>query len=174
MYLEGKFGNNPLEVNPYPISTMYAIDRYASFKENWEEFYNKNGIIITDRYVTSNMIHQGSKILDKEERRKYLEWLCELEYEKIQVPRADMTIFLNMPIDKSMELMANRKNKITGNDKKDIHEENKKYLEISYNAACEISKKYHWNVINCIENGNLSTIEEIQSKILVMVKNILW
>lgn len=174
MYLAGKFGNDPLKVNPYPISTMYAIDRYASFKENWEEFYNNNGIIVTDRYVTSNMIHQSSKILDKASREKYLEWLCDLEYDKIKVPQADITLFLNMPIEKSFELMAERKNKITGEEKKDIHEENKKYLEISYNTACEISQKYGWSEINCMDGTRLKTIEEIQEEILSLVKNILF
>ncbi|MGF6906662.1 dTMP kinase [Fusobacterium sp. PH5-44] len=174
MYLAGKFGKDPLSVNPYPISMMYAIDRYASFKEKWEEFYNDDGVIITDRYVTSNMIHQGSKILDLDEKKIYLDWLCDLEYDKIKVPRADITIFLNMPIEKSFELMAERKNKITGESKKDIHEENRKYLEISYQTACDISTQYNWEEIKCMENNQLKTIEEIQEEISEKVKKILF
>lgn len=174
MYLAGKFGNDPLTVNPYPISTMYAIDRYASFKENWEEFYNDGGVIVTDRYVTSNMIHQGSKILDLNERKVYLDWLYDLEYDKIKVPRADITLFLNMPIEKSLELILERKNKITGENKKDIHEDNKKYLERSYRAACDISVEYNWDEIKCMENNQLKSIEKIQEEVLEKVKKILF
>lgn len=174
MYLAGKFGNDPLTVNPYPISTMYAIDRYASFKENWEEFYNDGGVIVTDRYVTSNMIHQGSKILDLNERKVYLDWLYDLEYDKIKVPRADITLFLNMPIEKSLELILERKNKITGENKKDIHEDNKKYLERSYRTACDISVEYNWDEIKCMENNQLKSIEKIQEEVLEKVKKILF
>ena len=177
MYLAGKFGEDPLMINPYPISTMYAIDRYAHFKENWEKFYDDNGIIITDRYVASNMIHQGSKITTPAEKEKYLEWLWDLEYNKIEIPKADITIFLNMPMEKSFELMKDRKNKITGDEKKDIHEKNIKYLEISYKTACEISKKYQWNEIQCVDcmdHNKLKAIEEIQQEILLAVKKILF
>ena len=79
MYLAGAFGEDAMKVNPYPVSTMYAIDRYASFKTDWEKFYNEDGIIVTDRYVTSNMVHQASKIRDLDEKKKYLNWLEDLE-----------------------------------------------------------------------------------------------
>ena len=73
MYLRGDFGKNATDVDPYVCSTFYAVDRYASFKTGWEEFYNNGGIIICDRYTTSNMVHQASKI-DESERDKYLDW----------------------------------------------------------------------------------------------------
>ena len=75
MYLAGEFGYDATKVNPFPISTMYAIDRYASFKQDWGKYYEDDYIIITDRYVTSNMIHQASKIENKEEKNDYLKWL---------------------------------------------------------------------------------------------------
>ena len=131
MYLAGEFGDNAVEVNPYPISTMYAIDRYASFKKDWGKFYEDNGIIITDRYTTSNMVHQASKIEDEKKKDEYLKWLIELEYEKMELPKPDMVIFLNMPTDMAIKLMANRKNKITGEEKKDIHEKSSEYLKKS-------------------------------------------
>ena len=125
MYLSGAFGEDAMKVNPYPVSTMYAIDRYASFKTDWEKFYNEDGIIVTDRYVTSNMVHQASKIKDLDEKKQYLNWLEDLEYEKMGIPRPDLVIFLNMPTEMAVKLMAERKNKITGEEKKDIHERDK-------------------------------------------------
>ncbi|MCI6152567.1 dTMP kinase [Fusobacterium perfoetens] len=171
MYLAGEFGETPLKVNPYPISTMFAIDRYASFKKDWEEFYNNNGVIVTDRYVQSNIIHQASKLATKEEKRKYIEWLEDLEFEKIGIPRADLVIFINMPLEFAKILMANRKNKITGEEKKDIHERDEEYMRKSYENACEVAKTQGWTEVNCVENGRLKTIEEISEEIYKIVKN---
>ncbi|SJZ98846.1 dTMP kinase [Cetobacterium ceti] len=173
MYLAGEFGTDAQKVNPYPASTMYAIDRYASYKKDWEEFYEENGIILTDRYVTSNMIHQASKISDKEEKEVYLNWLEDLEYNKISIPRPDLTIFLNMPPEMANKLMEARKNKITGEDKKDIHEKNKEYLRKSHENACEIAKKYNWVEIKCVDGERLKTIDEINDEIYEEVKKIL-
>ena len=113
MYLAGNFGTDAEKLNPYPISTMYAIDRYASFKMEWGKFYKNDGIIITDRYTTSNMVHQASKILDKDQKIEYLSWLEDLEYNKMELPKPDMVIFLNMPTDMAIKLMENREPNIT-------------------------------------------------------------
>lgn len=170
MYLAGKFGKDATKINPYPVSTMYAIDRYASFKQNWEKFYRDNYIIITDRYVTSNMIHQASKIEDKNKKEEYLKWLEDLEYEKIQIPKPDEIIFLKMPIEKAKILMEERKNKITGEEKKDIHELNEEYLKKSYDNACSISKKYSWTEIECVEENKIKTVEQINNEIFEKIK----
>lgn len=172
MYLAGKFGDNASKVNPYPISTMYAIDRYASYKMDWGNFLQEDGIIITDRYTTSNMVHQASKIEDKEEKEKYLQWLEDLEYNKMELPKPDMVIFLNMPSDMAAKLMAERKNKITGESQKDIHEKNKEYLKKSYDNACEIAKKYNWQEIKCVET-ELKSIEDIGEEIYNLVSSLL-
>lgn len=173
MYLAGNFGKDATKVNPYPVSTMYAIDRYASFKQDWEKFYKDDYIIITDRYVSSNMIHQASKFTNIEDKEKYLEWLEDLEYEKMEIPRAEKIIFLKMPIEKAKILMAERKNKITGNTNKDIHEKNEEYLKSSYNNACEISKRYSWSEIDCVENDEIKSIEKINDEIFNEIKEII-
>lgn len=173
MYLTGAFGVDATKINPYPVSTMYAIDRYASFKQNWEKLYNEDYIIITDRYVTSNMIHQASKIEDEREKNEYLLWLEDLEYEKIAIPRPDEIIFLKMPVEKAKLLMAERKNKITGETKKDIHEINDDYLKKSYNNACSISKKYFWTEIECVEKDKIKSIEQINDEIFAKVKKLI-
>ena len=173
MYLAGEFGTDAEKVNPYPASTMYAIDRYASYKTDWGKFYNGGGIIITDRYTTSNMVHQASKIDNSQEKEIYLSWLEDLEYNKMGIPRPDLVIFLNMPTETAQKLMAERKNKITGEDKKDIHEKNVEYLKKSHKNACEISKKYSWKEIKCVENDRLKTIEEISNEVFELVNGIL-
>lgn len=173
MYLAGEFGTDAEKVNPYPASTMYAIDRYASYKTDWGNFYKDGGIIITDRYTTSNMVHQASKIENSKEKEIYLSWLEDLEYNKMEIPRPDLVIFLNMPTETAQKLMAERKNKITGEDKKDIHEKNVEYLKKSHKNACEISKKYSWKEIECVENNRLKTIEEISNEVFELVSEIL-
>jgi dTMP kinase len=173
MYLAGAFGDNALNVNPYPVSTMFAIDRYASYKMDWESFYNAGGIIVTDRYTTSNMVHQASKIENIDEKSKYLGWLEDLEYNKMGIPKPDLVIFLNMPTEMAVKLMEARKNKITGEEKKDIHEKDTSYLKKSYDNACDIAKKYNWQEIKCVENKRLKTIEEIGEEIYTLVKEIL-
>lgn len=172
MYLAGAFGEDAMKVNPYPVSTMYAIDRYASFKTDWEKFYNEDGIIVTDRYVTSNMVHQASKIRDLDEKKKYLNWLEDLEYEKMGIPRPDLVIFLNMPTDMAIRLMAERKNKITGEEKKDIHERDKEYLKESHANACKIANIYNWKEIKCNDGERIKTIEEIGEEVFSLVEKV--
>lgn len=172
MYLSGAFGEDAMKVNPYPVSTMYAIDRYASFKIDWEKFYNEDGIIVTDRYVTSNMVHQASKIKDLDEKKEYLNWLEDLEYEKMGIPRPDLVIFLNMPTEMAVKLMAERKNKITGEEKKDIHERDKEYLKESHANACKIANTYNWKEIKCSDGERIKTIEEIGEDVFSLVKKV--
>ena len=172
MYLAGAFGEDAMKVNPYPVSTMYAIDRYASFKTDWEKFYNEDGIIVTDRYVTSNMVHQASKIKDLDEKKQYLNWLEDLEYEKMGIPRPDLVIFLNMPTDMAIRLMAERKNKITGEEKKDIHERDKEYLKESHANACKIANIYNWKEIKCSDGDRIKTIEEIGEEVFSLVEKV--
>lgn len=173
MYLAGDFGDSALDINPYPISTMFAIDRYASYKIEWENFYREGGVIVTDRYTTSNMVHQASKIEDETKKNEYLIWLEDLEYNRIGIPKPDLVIFLNMPTEMAVKLMQDRKNKITGEEQKDIHEKNISYLKKSYENACEIAKKQNWQEIKCVENGRLKTIDEIESEIFSLVKEII-
>ncbi|WP_319371385.1 thymidylate kinase [uncultured Ilyobacter sp.] len=173
MYLAGEFGEKANDVNPYPVSTMYAIDRYASFKKDWENFYLENGIIITDRYTTSNMVHQASKFADPYKKIKYLDWLEDLEYEKMGIPKPDVVFFLNMPVDVAQKLMSERKNKITGEEAKDIHEKDVEYLRVSHQNACNIAETYQWKEIKCVEDGKLKKIDEISEEIFEAVKEIL-
>lgn len=170
MYLNGDFGKNADDVSAYISSTFYAVDRYASYKTEWEDFYLDGGIILADRFTSSNMIHQASKIDDKEERQRFLNWLDDLEFNIYGLPRPDKIIFINMPPKYSSMLMAERDNKITGKAQKDIHESNLKYLTKSYISAIEIAKAYGWPIIDCVEDGKLLTIDAIHHKIYEEIK----
>ncbi|WP_042278152.1 dTMP kinase [[Clostridium] dakarense] len=170
MYLRGDFGDKPSDVDPYVSSTFFAADRYASYKTEWEEFYCNGDIILADRYTTSNMVHQASK-MDKEDRDKYLDWLTDYEFNMYKIPKPDCVIFLDVPIEFSQKLMENRKNKFTGEDKKDIHESDIKYLEDSYNNSLYIADKYKWKKINCVENNELRSIDSIHEDIYQVVIN---
>ncbi|GAB6099720.1 thymidylate kinase [Halanaerocella petrolearia] len=166
MYLDGDFGENPAEVNSYAASTFYAVDRFASFEQEWKDFYKSGGIVIADRYTTSNMVHQASKFTDETDKEDYLAWLWNLEFEKFQLPVPDCVLFLDMPPEKSKELMEQRAN---GSD---IHEKDGDYLVESYNNACWVAKKYDWKIINCVRQGKLRSITDIHKEVYQIVTNL--
>lgn len=169
MYLRGDFGKNASDVDPYISSTFFAADRYASFKTEWEEFYNNGGIVIADRYTTSNMVHQASK-MDEKDRDKYLDWLVDYEFNLYKIPEPDCVIFLDVPAEVSKSLMKDRNNKITGESQKDIHESDFEYLKKSYENSLYIAQKYDWKKINCVENNNMRTIDDIHNEIYSIIE----
>ena len=107
MYLGGEFGSRPGDVNPYAASAFYAVDRYASLKKVWGEYYSQGGLILTDRYTTSNAVHQGAKCAPQE-RPAFLGWLDDFEHDKLGLPRADLVLYLDMPTRCSLELLRSR------------------------------------------------------------------
>lgn len=169
MYLNGDFGTNPNDVSPYISSTFYAADRYASYKTKWGKFYDEGGIIISDRYTTSNMVHQAAK-LKEEEKDKFLEWLYDLEFGLYGIPEPDLVVFLDVEPEVSQELMKNRMNKITGEEEKDIHESNKEYLVNSYKNSLYVADKYKWNIIKCCKDYKLRSIDDINNEIYDVIK----
>ncbi len=171
MYLEGEFGSNPNDVNPYIASTFYTVDRYASYKKEWEGFYQSGGIILADRYTTSNMVHQAAKIVDTVDRNDYLNWLWDLEFVKFRLPVPDCVIFLDMHPSFSQKLINDRPNKL-GDKEKDIHERNYEYLVQSYNNAREIGALYNWSIVNCVSQGQLRSREEIHADIYKLVNEL--
>lgn len=168
MYLRGDFGSNASDVNPYAASSFYAVDRYASYKTGFEDFYKNGGLVIADRYTTSNMIHQASKL--ESGKDEFEEWIMNYEYELLGLPRPDKVIFLNMPTDVAVKLMQNRINKATGEEKKDIHEKDIAYLKATYAEAMRLAKKLGWSVVNCSDGENPRDILEIHEDILGVLK----
>ena len=161
MYLSGEFGENAKDVSPYIASTFYAADRYATYTTKYKEYYENGGIILADRYTTANMVHQAGKIQDSEEREKFLNWLFDLEFNIYGLPVPSKVFFLNMPPEKVKQLIKNRENKFTHDNKKDIHERDQKHIEESYNAACNLASTYDWNEIKCVKENVLRTREDI-------------
>ena len=163
MYLDGQFGSRPGDVNPYAASAFYAVDRYASWKKVWQGHYEAGGLVLADRYTTSNAVHQTSK-LPVAEREEFLTWLSEFEYDRMGLPAPDLVIFLDMPTEKAVEMLRQREENT--NTKADIHETDTAYLADCRQAAIQAAETYGWKRISCLnEQGELRPIEEIHQEI---------
>lgn len=163
MYLAGKFGTKPSDVNPYAASAFYTVDRYASYKSVWGEYYNSGGTVVSGRYTTSNAVHQTSK-LPESEWKTFLDWLYDFEYGKIAIPKPDKVIFLDMPVEVSQKLLDRRYSSAGGG--KDIHESDTEYLENCRKAAVFTADYSGWSIIPCAAGGEPRTVEEILDDIL--------
>lgn len=170
MYLAGEFGANPDDVNAYAASAFYSVDRYASWKTNWQEFYENDGIVVADRYTTSNAIHQCSK-LPEEDWQTYVQWLEDFEYKKMGIPKPDLVLYLDVAPEVSQQLL----NKRYAHDetKKDIHENNLSYLQHCQKAALWCAENSGWKRIECTKNNTMLTKEEIAEKVLQITKEAL-
>ena len=173
MYLGGDFGTEPTDVSPYAASTFFAVDRFASVRGEWKNYFANGNIVIADRYTTSNMVHQASKISDTIEKSKFLDWLYDFEYNIMGLPQPDLVIFLDMPVENARQLMRERANKIDNSQVKDIHERNESYLQKSYDNACFVAQKYGWKHICCAKDDKVRTIDDIAEEIYSAVKEIL-
>ena len=173
MYLNGDFGEKPSDVNAYATSTFFAADRFATYRTDWGKDYNSGTIILADRYVSSNLIHQASKIDNSAEKDKFLTWLDDLEHNIYGLPRPDVTIFLDMPPEYGVMLMKDRANKANGTDKKDIHESDFSYLETSYNNAVYVAERFSWKRVSCVKDGEIRSVEDIHNDIYSIIKEIL-
>ena len=162
MYLSGAFGRKPGDVNAYAASSFYAVDRYAGMKQDWGKFYKDGGILIADRYTTSNAVHQCCK-LPHEDWDLYLDWLFGFEYQKLGLPTPALVIYLRLEIEASQRLMSERYH---GDEKKkDIHESNTSHLNQAHIDADYCAGRYAWKTVDCAENGSLRTIEEIGAEV---------
>lgn len=171
MYLQGEFGGHVDDVNAYAASVLFAVDRYASYRMKWKKDYEEGTIILADRYTTSNMVHQAVKIEDSKMRDEFLSWLWDTEFTKMGLPVPDKVIFLNMPPDISNKLIDNRAKK--DNRKKDIHEQDKNYLEKCYEVYQEMANRYDWDIVECAKDNQLRTIEEIHEDVWQKIQGLI-
>ena len=163
MYLGGQFGDKPSDVNAYAASSFYAVDRYASYKMDWGQWYEDGGLVLSDRYTTSNAVHQTSK-LPEEEREDYLRWLVDLEFGKIGLPEPDLVIYLDVPTDFTEKLLRHRE--ADTKTKADIHEQDMEYLATCRKTGRAAAQYYGWTVINCTAGCcGMRTIEDIHEEI---------
>ena len=169
-YLDGNLGKKPSDVNAYAASMFYAMDRYASYKQDWGEFYEAGGLIIADRYTTSNAVHQASK-LPKNERDAYLKWLFDTEYGLLGLPKPDFVIYLDMPTEITERMMRKRE-KDTGTHA-DIHEQDEEYVRNCRANAREIVEECGWTVISCAAGDAPRTPEDIHNEVCRTAKMLL-
>ena len=170
MYLGGQFGIKPTDVNAYAASSFYAVDRYASYKMDWGRWYEDGGLVLSDRYTTSNAVHQASKETG-EARDRFLHWLYDFEYEKMGLPRPDLVIYLDVPTDYTEKLLRHREQDT--NTKADIHEKDMQYLATCRESGRAAAAYYGWKVIQCVRDGAMRSIEDIHQEIYAAVKQCL-
>ncbi|MBQ9979679.1 MAG: thymidylate kinase [Oscillospiraceae bacterium] len=170
MYLDGAFGTDPEAVNPYAASTFFAVDRYASYHTDWKDYYKSGGVLLSNRYTTSNATHQGAK-LPHEEREKFFKWLYDYEFDLLGIPAPDMVILLDVPIAITEKLMAGRREENGG--KSDIHEDDLGYLRLSRESARHAAELLGWQVIDCTDGEVMRPQEEIHEDILKLVSPLL-
>ena len=174
MYLSGKLGTHADDVDAYCASTLFAADRFVTYRTDWHTDYeDADTVIIADRYVSSNMIHQAGKIDNTADKDKFLEWLFDFEFRLYNLPEPDLTLFLDMPPEYGRKLMQNRDNKFSGSAELDIHERDTSYLEKSYANAKYVAEKFGWQHVLCVHDGNIRSVEDIQEEIRTVVGKIL-
>lgn len=170
MYLGGAFGDSPSDVNANAASIFYAVDRYASYMTDWGDYYRNGGLILSDRYTTSNAVHQGAK-LPETELPAFFDWLYDLEYVKLGLPKPDLIIYLEVDVETSMERMRHRQEKT--HTKADIHEKDVTYLEACLRTGERAAEHYDWKRVDFRQNGEIRALDEKHEEIFSVVKTIL-
>lgn len=162
MYLGGEFGAKPSDVNAYAASAFYAVDRYASFRKVWGDWYEKGGLIVSDRYTTSNAVHQASKE-PAESQTDFLKWLYDFEYRKLGLPCPDLVLYLDVPTHFTDAMM--RRREAATHTTADIHEQDLAYLATCRRTGKAAADYYGWTVIQCVRDGEMRSIEDIHEEI---------
>lgn len=170
MYLNGDFGSRPDDVNAYASSIFYAVDRYASYMTDWKAYYQSGGVVLSDRYTTSNAVHQGAK-LPPEEQPRFFDWLYDLEYVKLGLPRPDLVIFLDVDLATSEARMHRRQLK-TGKSG-DIHERDTEYLQLCLDTGHRAAAHYGWRVVDFMKDGKEREMDEKYEEIYQIVRELL-
>ena len=166
LYLGGAFGTDPEDVNAYTASTFYAVDRFASYRDDWGKIYENGGLILSDRYTTSNAVHQGCKLPD-DELPDFFNWLADLEYVKMGLPRPDLVIYLDVDIETATRRMRRREAK--NNTQADIHEKDTVYLEHCLRTAGMAAEHYGWVRIPHKKDGIEREADEKNAEIYSVV-----
>ncbi|MBQ7485254.1 MAG: thymidylate kinase [Oscillospiraceae bacterium] len=170
LYLDGAFGDKPDAVNAYAAASFFAMDRYASFQQDWGDFYRAGGLLVADRYTTSNAVHQTVK-LPPAERDAFLDWLFDYEYRLLGLPSPDRVLYLDMPTELTEQMMR-RREKDT-HTHADIHEQDTAYLRQCRDNAAYVTRRCGWTRIECAEGGAIRTVEEIHREVLRHLSDLL-
>ncbi len=168
-YLKGSFGK-PSEISPYFINSLYAIDRKITWETKLKKAYNDNNIVLLDRYTTSSLIYQSALIEDIEEKNKFLDYITDFEYKKLQIREPDEVIFLTAPFDLITNLRNKRLEESGEQIEGDIHEKDLDFMKKVYNSAIYCAKYFNWTIINCAENDKFKSKEQIHNEIISKIK----
>lgn len=169
-YLKGNYCEKDINVSAYTASSFYAVDRYTSFKTDWEKDWDRGTPLISARYVSSNAIYQMAK-LPKADWNEFLNWLYDLEFKKFKLPVPAKTIFLDMPIEVSQKLLLKRYN--GDEQQKDVHERNIDFMNKCREAALYVADKQNWTMISCSDNGQPLDIDTIHQELIEQIKETL-
>jgi len=169
MYLGGDFGDNPDAVNAYAASSFYAVDRYASFIQDWCQYHQSGGFILTDRYTTSNAIHQGAKIAP-EKRESFFKWLYEYEFGLLGLPSPDLVVFMDIDAESAATRLERRQTE-TGTDA-DIHEKDMVYLNNCAQSGKQAATQFGWHRVSCLREGVERDTNEIHAEIYDVISNL--
>lgn len=172
-YLTGKYGTWK-EVGPFKASFFYALDRFAA-AQKIRKWLNQGKIVVANRYVASNLGHQGVKLADKKQRYNFFRWVEDLEYRILGIPKPDINFFLHMPADVAYKLIANKaKRKYLHGKKRDIHEGDISYLKQAEKIYLEVIKLFpkDYLLIECVPRGKLLAREEIAEQIWQVLKKL--
>jgi len=163
-YLNGKYGSAQ-EVGPYRASIFYACDRYdASFKIR--KYLDAGMVVVSNRYVTANMGHQGGKIKNAAQRKKYFNWLYDLEYGIFGIPKPDLNIILHVDAAVAQKLVDGKGARNYTKKKRDLHEKDLKHLRDAERVYLEIAESFpKFSLISCTESGNIMTRERISDMV---------
>ena len=170
LYLSGAFGAHPDDVNAYAATTFFSVDRFASYRQDWGAFYESGGLVIADRYTTSNAVHQAPK-LPGEERRAFLSWLFDFEYRLLGLPKPDRVVYLDLPTALSEQMMRRREE--ATHTHADIHEQDEAYLRSCRESAARVVDWCGWQRIRCDRDGRIRSIQDIHQEVLERVADLL-
>jgi dTMP kinase len=173
-YLAGNYGTLDT-IGPYEASLFYAMDRYDASIKRINKWLEAGNTVIFDRFVGSNMGHQGSKIEDEKERINFFQWLYEIEYGMLKIPKPDLNIILHMTAEVSLELRNKRAQTETVPLKKDIHEADLVHLQKTEKIYLQMAQLFpnDFTVVECVENGRLLSIDEVHEKVWAIARKVL-
>ena len=166
-YLEGEFGK-PSELSPYFVNGLYAMDRAVAWYSELKELYDKGDIVLLDRYTTSSLIYQSALIEDIEEKKKFIDYVIDFEYNKIGIKEPDNVIFLHAPF----ELVSEMRRKRQQNDGvvNDVHERDSEFMKKVYKSALFVADYLDWNKVQCNDNNDMRSVDDIHEEVYSLVK----
>ena len=163
MYLGGLFGTNPNDVNAYAASSFFAVDRFASYKrEPWGRFYDNGGLVLMDRYTTSNAVHQGAK-LSATERAEFFRWLYDFEFRLIGLPKPDTVLYMDINAKQALLRVSARA------ETQDIHEKDSEYMDMCVESSRQAAQLLGWTAIDASRGE-----AEIHEQITALVKGVIF